>query len=161
MKRNALQIGCLAAASAAAVLSEQPANQLATFRKEWVINVNTRQLDRVMTLYAEDSVLVAGSGERIVGRSNISTYFKKMFERTTADTLGVEYPKGEISGDFGYDSGAIVHRLAVPAGSENPSWVMLSGNECRGNYLSVLRRQAGKWVIIQQAFNDTCNMPRR
>jgi ketosteroid isomerase-like protein len=133
-------------------------------RMQWVNNWNAKQLDGVMALYTENTVLVPPNGDRIVGKDKIRAYFKQILDSATTMTIKVSSEKTDSSGDLGYDGGSYEQTIVRGGGAVISGKAVVSGNavigggggqtKTTGNYLVVLRRETGKWLIVQQAITE-------
>ena len=111
----------------------------ASVREQWVSAWNAKQLDKVMSLYDANSVLLAASGDVITGRDNIRSNFKQRMDSGDTGTATVNSQHSDSSGDLAYESGEFDEAIAA------------GGRHNRGSYLVVLKRESGNWLIVQQA----------
>lgn len=142
--------------------SSDPTEQV---RNKWEKSWNAKQLDALMTLYANDSALLPPSGEHIVGKENIRTYFKNTFDSVSTLTVTLASQTSDSSGQLVYDSGSYDETI-VPSGTTISGKTSISGSvsisggggipqKTHGSYLVVLRREANKLLIVQQAVTQT------
>ena len=120
--------------------SAQCSSEITALRDLWVTNWNAKQLDKVMDLYALDATYLSTDGQRVTGRDNIKAYFKKLMD--AGNTEKVNSVKSGCSGDIGYDSGSYTAAPIDKGGTMK---------ESRGEYLVVLRKISGKWLLVQHA----------
>ncbi len=121
-------------------------------RDSWLTHWKAKQLDEVMTMYAEDATLLSDDGHLHVGRSQIRTYFKTLMESGTA--VSVKSAGVVCSSDTGYDAGT--YERSAPGAMQITGRAQMSGSLSTayvigGNYVVVLRQESGKWLIVQQA----------
>ena len=139
-------------------------------RAEWIRDFNAKNLSSLMALYSHDAALLPPSGERIAGQDKIAVYFNQLFGAASRVFIKPESDNTDISGDLGFDSGHYEETVKRPGGGSamtNSSMANSSigggGGQTQqtGSYLVVLRRQTGKWLIVQQAFTETAKVPQR
>jgi ketosteroid isomerase-like protein len=131
-------------------------------RREWIEAFNHKDLTALMALYAGDAVLLPPSGERVIGKDNISAYFKRLFDSATTLTIKLDSDQSDTAGQLGYDSGryegTVGHGGAIIFGGAVISGGVISGGgglrKHLGNYLVILKGQAAAWLIVQQAIAE-------
>jgi ketosteroid isomerase-like protein len=141
--------------------SSDPTEQV---RNEWEKSWNAKQLDTLMSLYANDSALLPPSGARIVGKENIRAHFKNIFDSASTLTITLTSQTSGSSGQLAYDSGSYdetirPHGTTISGKTSISGSVSISGGggvpqKARGSYLIVLRREANKLLIVQQAVTE-------
>ncbi len=123
-------------------------------RDSWITHWKAKQLDEVMELYVEDATLLSEDGHLHVGRTQIRAYFKTLMDSGTASSA---QSAGVVcSGDAGYDTGTYIN---TGGGTMMKGNMTMKGNAAmkgggaasHGNYAVALRREAGKWKIVQHA----------
>src|ERR1700683_1725498 len=111
---------------------------LPELRDSWVKNWNDRNLDGVIKLYAPDATMLPSDGQRIIGRDNIRAFLK-----AAMDSGMIEGPVQSVaaacSQHIGYESGTFEETIGA------------EGKKRQGNYLVVVRKISGKWLIVQHA----------
>lgn len=139
----------IALAAACTVAVEKPEDfareirRVGMVRETWETDWNAKRLDHVMTLYADDAVFLRPTSERTTGWSAIRSLFSKVLERNTPHIV-LHSITIERSGNLAYDSGTYEETI-ISGGVTRAT---------RGDYLLVLKRQAGRWLIVQQAWTD-------
>lgn len=120
------------------------ASGVAPISQKWAKEWSAKNLDALMTLYAEDAVFLPANGSRVAGRAAIRDLFEKALA-ANASNLRVNSKVTEQSGDLAYDSGE--YEETTTSGG-----VTRSG---RGNYLVVFRRSGkDQWRIIEHMWTD-------
>ena len=122
----------------------QSASEVAKISEQWAKEWKAKNLDALMTLYAEDAVFMPASGNRVTGRSAIRELFQKALAVYTSD-VRVHSKVTEQSGQLAYDSGEYDE-------TSTSGGVQRSG---KGNYLVILRRDnKNQWRIVEHMWTD-------
>jgi uncharacterized protein (TIGR02246 family) len=120
------------------------APEVARISEQWAKEWSAKNLDVVISLYAEDAVFLTATGIRIAGRPAIRDVFEKALAANTSQ-LRVQSKVTEQSGSLAYDSGEYEETM-TSAG------VKRSG---RGHYLVVFRRSGkNQWLIVEHMWTD-------
>ena len=145
-------------------LAQNPADSIISqVRAQWVTSYQTKDLAAMTALYADDAVSLTSSGE-IVGKDRIAANFKGQFDSPSTLTVRLDSKRAEVSGDLVYDIGSYEVTISHPEGAVRSGSATLSGSavieggsgqsKFRGVYLTVLRRQEGKWLIVASASSE-------
>jgi uncharacterized protein (TIGR02246 family) len=141
MKLGLFAVFCVVAFSSATPASAKctasEAKQITDLRNSWVTNWNAKRLDDVMKLYTNDANYLAPDGSRISG-DEIKAYFQKLIGSKVSATSGTL----DCSGDLAFDSGTYKQDFGGDGGEVK---------HVEGNYLAVLARANGKWLLVQHA----------
>lgn len=125
--------------------------QIIEVKNTWVRDWNAKNLDGVVNLYAPDATLLPADGSRISGQQQIRAYFEKQIGPKVAVqsvSLGCTDQLAYDSGTYASDSGGVALGPGVAVG---PGVAIGGGKHTEGNYLVVLKHEAGKWLIVQHA----------
>jgi ketosteroid isomerase-like protein len=143
---------CSCMASAECTAAEE--KEIAAVRDAWMNSWNAKQLDNVMKLYASEATYLSPDGQRFSGREKIRAFFETILNSKAAAS-GVSL---DCSGDFAYESGTYTQDFPGGSGMMGNSKVLGTatvteggGKHSEGNYLVVLKRQDGKWLLVQHA----------
>jgi uncharacterized protein (TIGR02246 family) len=117
-------------------------------RDQWAKDWNGKQLDHIATLYAPNADFLSSNGARYSGVPAIRDYFKSVLAKNTP-SITMRSATLEVSGDLAFDSGT--YDETVVTGTKSRA--------LHGNYLMVLRRQNGKWLIAEQMWSEAAPMP--
>jgi uncharacterized protein (TIGR02246 family) len=117
-----------------AACSSAEEKQIADIRSAWLSNWNTKQLDNVINLYATNATYLPADGTRVSGQNDIRAYMQKLIGSKDS----VQSVTLDCSGDIVYDSGTY-----TAVGDD--------GKHVEGSYLVVLKRENGKWLVVQHA----------
>jgi ketosteroid isomerase-like protein len=159
IQRCAILVGLLISAGSTVAPAQKTEDGIEKIRAEWVNSFKSKNLEKLMSLYADDAAVMPPTGERIVGKEKVTAYFKNLFDSaTTLDVkVGSEITKSD--GELGYDSGSY-EQVVMRGGTKISGGVVISGNVTiqgggsrevsNGSYLVVLRHESNNWVIIQQ-----------
>ena len=115
--------------------TENFAAQMEKLRNTWVQEFNAKHADKVAALYAPEAVLMRWDGT-VHGYDSILADLEKSINGGAHDYT-VHSLHVESSGDLGYDTGAYN--------------VGLTDRTIEGNYLFVVKRIGGKWLIVAHA----------
>ena len=113
-------------------------------REQWVQELRSKQLDKILMRYAPDAVFLP-PGTRITGQPAIRDHFKMIISTFNSD-LSLHSINTLQSGDIAYDSGDYQETMVqISDGSKH---------EYKGNYMVIYQRQKdGKWLIVQHMWN--------
>ena len=119
----------------------------AKLREAWVQDLRTKQLERILKLYAPDAAFLQPNGERITGPAALRTLFQTIMSTFNSD-LALHSQNLEASGDLAYDSGDFQENLtSIATGAKITS---------KGSYVTIFKRQpGGSWQIVQQVWTGT------
>jgi ketosteroid isomerase-like protein len=120
------------------------ANDFSELRGQWVQELRSKQLDKILMRYAPNAVFLPPS-TRIVGQGAIREHFKMIMAAFNSD-LSLHSIDTLQSGDLAYDSGDYEETMEqISDGTKH---------EYRGNYLVIYQRQKdGKWLIVEHMWN--------
>ncbi|MGZ4788029.1 MAG: nuclear transport factor 2 family protein [Terriglobales bacterium] len=129
------------AATAAKSTHAKTSGGVSAVRDAYIAAYNAKETDKVAALYAADAILQTPDGT-FNGRDAIRAYIQTGFDRGGGD-LQVVSTRTTGDADMQYDTGDYSQKL--------------NGKELKGRYLVVLRKAAGKWLIVAHA--DVVAMP--
>ena len=118
----------------------------------WVKAFNTRDPDTMAAQYDEHAVLLPPGAPAVQGRAAIRAFFASMMPGATKD--GLEFtlaakPAGGVRGDIGWASGSYVLK-------DKTGHVLETGK-----YLSVSKKQEGKWLYLRDTWNSDGSPPSK
>jgi ketosteroid isomerase-like protein len=120
-------------------------------RQDWQAAWNSRRLDDLMGLYADDAVLLS-EGQRIMGKQAIRDYFQQELMRgknhIVLNSIST-YPAENLA----YDDGTFSGTVEASNPSEGQSGAETAVRQVRGNYLTVVSKGGSGWVIREQAIS--------
>lgn len=120
---------------------EAEAARVMALESEWSRIYGEKNVDAIMDLFVEDSVLIAPGGQPVVGKPAIR---RSTAEMLAAEDLSVEWTPLDArvapSGDMAFDYGTSTTRL--PDGTTVP-----------GAYLVVWVKVDGEWKVAAEIFN--------
>jgi len=138
--------------------SAQCEPDLKVLRESWATFFNNKQPDKLVDLYASDATLLSPDGQRLVGNLNIRAYLKNIMDSGTV-TVSLESVTIDCSTEMGYETGTYTETIAR-AGAATGGKAGVGGNagmggggnkKLEGNYLVVIRKVSGKWLIVAHA----------
>jgi len=114
----------------------------------WEAALNSKDIDALVNLYAEDARLLPPGGEMTVGQDGARAAFSAMIDAGQSGVTTIV--EATVSGDVGY----IVGTFTVQAGGEQVG---------TGKYIETWRRgNDGEWRIANDIFNnDSMPKPKR
>lgn len=126
--------------------SNHAADAFADLRAEWTRALQTKQIDAIMALYADDAGFMSADGSRMAGKQAIRDFLQLVFQESSAN-LVLESRRTDTSGSMASDSGVYWETItSVKSGAKA---------QVAGSYVMVLRRQSdGKWKIAEQMFTQ-------
>jgi uncharacterized protein (TIGR02246 family) len=136
--------GC-AKPAAPAVDAAADAEAVRAVNHAWFAAYKAADADALAALYAEDAVLLAPGAAAVSGRAAIREFYAK--DTAASASAGLSNVEGAtsdvgISGDGAFQSGAFT--VADASGATVDT----------GKYLTVFKRQDGKWMIIRDTWNS-------
>jgi ketosteroid isomerase-like protein len=149
--------------AAAQSMAAQSGPDISSVREEWEKAWNEKNLTEVLGLYADDAVLLV-NGKPITGRDNIENHFKEIIKDSS--DLKLTTNKTNDSGKGTHDSGSVQYTLTRMASVKMGSGTTLKigagtafkigtvSRQVEGDYLMILKREKGKWLIVEHAWNE-------
>jgi uncharacterized protein (TIGR02246 family) len=140
-------MSALAVYGVVAVAADPPAEVAAIHAVDqaWVKAYNSGDVDTVVSLYAEDAVLLPPGAPQANGRAAIRTYFEQDIAAAAKGGIKVSLgakADGGASGHMGWSSGTYVAK-------DKSGHVVESGK-----YLSVSKKIDGKWLYVRDTWNS-------
>ena len=108
---------------------------VSALRDAYIAAFNAKETDKVAGLYAADAILNTPDGS-FSGRDAIRAYIQKLFDQGVSD-LQVVSTKTSGDATMQYDAGDFSEKL--------------NGQDLKGRYVVVIRKTAGKWLIVAHA----------
>ncbi len=114
--------------------------------EEWEVAYNANDIDKLLSLYADNSLRIPANQPPVIGKEAIRGSFKQEFDEFTYEEEDV-LEDVEVSGDLAFARGAWKSILAPRAGGESRT--------LNGNWLEILKKQPdGSWKIIIEIWSD-------
>lgn len=136
--------------AAGGTASANNSSEISAIATLWAREWTARHPDAVLSLYADDAVFHAPDQGTISGRAAINDLFQKM-QSAVIPSLTMHSTRSQIAGNLAYDSGIFQETVTMKADN--------STQQHHGTYLMVLRREAGKWLIIEHMWSDLTALP--
>jgi uncharacterized protein (TIGR02246 family) len=144
-------LACSTAVRTAAQCKPAVEGQIAEVRNSWEKNWNAKLLDNVVKLYAADAAFLPADGSRASGQNKIRASLQKQI----GSKVSVTSVTVDCSDDVAYDGGTYKQDWTggISGGVTISGGVSMTGmgKHIEGNYLVVLKRASGKWLIVQHA----------
>jgi len=123
-------------------LPERPWEVGPAWAKAW----NAKQLDQAALLYAQDSIFIHPTGERVVGSAAIAALLRDALAINNPHIVFKSQQRGEAN-DTAWDSGSFRETITPVQGGPT--------QHLHGNYLLILRRASeGGWQIERMVWQD-------
>ncbi len=113
--------------------------------KEWEQLYNARNIDKLVTLYIADGLIMAPFYPVSKGATAMRQYFVDVFQQNDPRNLTVETTHVEITGDTGFGIGTYTNNVKLPNGKRM---------DVPGKWVSVLRRVGSSWKIFAHCWNE-------
>jgi ketosteroid isomerase-like protein len=126
-------------------------NSLAQVSADWSRDWQAKNLEAVLSLYAEDAVFMDADGSRVAGKPALRKFFESVLKQYSAQP-SLHSVDNSSSGDLGYDWGdysEVVTPVATPDRAIRTS----------GTYLVILKKVAGHWLIAEQMWTGNVPVP--
>lgn len=123
------------------ILDEELIRALA---KEWAHHYNTRNTDRLLTLYTADGSIMAPFYPMTKGATAVRQYFVEVFQQNDPRNLTVETIHVDVTGDTAFSIGTGTDNEMMPNGKRMDvplKWTV------------ALRRVGGNWKIMAHCWN--------
>ncbi len=116
------------------------------FTEEWEVAYNADDIDKLMSLYADNSLRIPANQPPVIGKEAIRGSFQQEFDEFTHEEEDV-LEDVEVSCDLAFARGAWKNILTPRAGGESRT--------VNGNWLEILKKQPdGSWKIIIEMWSD-------
>ena len=125
--------------------------ELAEVSQSWARHWEAKNLDAVLSLYADDAVFMDATGSRVSGKAQLRTFFASVLKQYSAHPT-LRSVRSSSSGALGYDWGDY-REIVVPVG--HPDRAIKTS----GTYLVILRNIAGRWLIADQMWTGNEPVP--
>lgn len=112
----------------------------------WASHWSRHQLGQTMALYTADAIFFT-LDDRFSGTAALRTLFRETLDRYKP-TIQIHRTFSEQSGNLAHESGDYEETLFSSGQPKN----------VHGHYLIVLRRETGRWLIVEQMWTGT-NVP--
>lgn len=142
-----LQVGCKSQDHERLDRQESAADLITVLRQQLYDGVSEEDLEKTMSMWAEDAIRFAPNAAPSVGVSSIQHQFQQLFAACDVVRFEGETKEIQVSGDLAYSLGEWNLDLTCGGGSE-----MI---QSRGNVILLWRREAiGGWKITRDIFNE-------
>lgn len=116
------------------------AEEIVELESQWSEMFGAKDLDGIMELLAQDSVLIMPGSAPVIGTDNIRRVVQSMLESDVAVSWRSDHAVVAPSGDMAYDFGTATTTLA-------------DGSVVEGHYLVVWVKEDGRWKVAADMFN--------
>lgn len=150
-------LACAVPMLAAFAQSPRPATsdastEVAKVKDKLVDAVRSKHLDDISSAFSTDGTFLTRTTGRITGRAAIRGLFEKVLGSYTSN-ITMTSVRIEQSGDLAYDSGDFEETVTSTSDATRKYTV-------NGNYLLVLKREHGNWLILEQVMTDRTSVNR-
>jgi uncharacterized protein (TIGR02246 family) len=135
------------------VIRGSVADPITEMRSAWAKAFEDRDLNAMLSLYADNAAVLPPGGDFVNGQEKITTFFEQIFGTAVGLTIRLDSQRSGTSGDLGYDAGVYEETIRRSDGG------LLAAGGTRetlrhGSYVIVIRRAGGNWRIVQQALTE-------
>lgn len=116
--------------------------------QDWAFACNTKHLDDMVSLYANDAMVVRSNVAPVRGTAAIRELFFGALDAGLGE-LEFEPLRVELFGDVGYEMGRC--KMLVPGSSGKR-------REERGKYLMISHKQEGEWKVIADSWSSDLSL---
>lgn len=131
---------CDTSSDSATVDVAAEAERIQSLESEWSAMYGANDLEGIMRLIAQDSLLLMPGSEPVVGVENIRRATERMLESGDKVSWKSNFASVAQSGDMAYDYGTAKTTLA-------------DGSVVEGFYLVVWVKEDGRWKVAADMFN--------
>ena len=114
--------------------------EIVDLESEWSKMFGANDLEGIMKMLAQDSVLIMPGAEPVIGAEDIRRVTQEMLASDDEVSWKSTFASVAPSGDMAYDYGTATTRLA-------------DGSEIQGHYLVVWVKEDGQWKVAADMFN--------
>jgi uncharacterized protein (TIGR02246 family) len=139
--------GCQLCSTRSAAAREADVKALRAADAAWCQAYTTRDLDKALSFYADDAVMLAPNAPAVTGRESFRAGIRK-FLADPNFAIHWEATRVEVaqSGDLGYTQGTLTYTMTDPGTSKPFS--------DKAKYLAVWKKQAdGNWRAVEDTYN--------
>ena len=111
---------------------------------EWVTAYNAGQLDRLVALYTDDTLVMLSGRDPLRGREAVRSFYAEDIKSTSSHSISVKSFRVEQSRDLLIDSGEWTYSGMASDGT---------AMRMSGNYITVMKRVAGTWKTAIEVSN--------
>ncbi len=112
--------------------------------QEYVKFANTRDIDKLVSLFTKDGVTMAPYRPAVYGPSQLHQHFQQEFSEQDPHDLRVETTHVEVAGNIGFSYGTFTLDVRMPSGKRIDN---------HGKWIATARRENGTWLIVGHCFN--------
>ena len=144
-------LACSVTSVVAFAHSQRPASsdasmEVAKVKDRLAEAVRSKRLDDISQAFSTDGSFLTRTTGRVTGRAAIRGLFEKVLGSFTSN-ITMRSVRIEQSGDLAFDSGDFEETVTSTSDATKKYTV-------NGNYLLVLKREHGSWLILEQVMTD-------
>lgn len=127
-------------------------NAIREVSRHWLDLERSKDYNAIADLFAEDGIIYRPNHDPVKGPDDIRKYFNEQGQKNMKEVVDWSTDHVDIA-----NSG----ELAVEYGNYTSKNGGESGNESdKGNYVTVYRKDNGKWKVIADVVNSTSSSPK-
>jgi ketosteroid isomerase-like protein len=112
---------------------------------DFVKAFNAKDLDKILTMYSDNSVFMPPNAPSLKGREPLKSFYKEMFARGAVD---LRMDPADVGGHG-------------PIGFQNGTYSLTAGDtRDRGKFLFVMRKMAGNWKFEHTIWSSDFPAPK-
>jgi len=112
--------------------------------KEWEQHQNARNIDKLLTFYTADGMVMAPFYPVSKGATAMRQYFVEEFKQNDPRNLTIETTHVEVTGNTAFGIGTFTDNMRMPNGKRM---------DVPGKWTCVLRRVGSNWKIFAHCWN--------
>jgi uncharacterized protein (TIGR02246 family) len=112
--------------------------------KEWEQHQNARNIDKLLSFYTTDGMIMAPFYPVSKGATAMRQYFVEEFKQNDPRNLTIETTHVEITGDTAFGIGTFRNDMKMPNGKRM---------DVPGKWIAVLHRVGSTWKIFAHCWN--------
>lgn len=118
---------------------------MSALTKQWEQYYNARNIDKLLTYYTADALMMPSFYSMSKGATAMRQYFVDVFQQYDPRNLTIETTHLEIIGDTAFHIGTFTNNVKMPNGKRM---------DAPGKWISVLRRVGSTWKVFAHCWNE-------
>lgn len=123
-------------------LAQSSAPDFAALRSLWIADLEGKRLEPALACYAPGAVFTNADGTHVSGEG-LRELYKSVFRNFDA-SIEMTPRTTTASGELAYEAGSYAEEIVDRATH--------AGQHLSGDYLTVYRRESGRWLIVEQVW---------
>ncbi len=129
-----------------------PEQAIRALAKEFEINYNARDIEKLLALFTDDGQLLVPHREVAQGHAALRATIQDAFEQYDPRDTVIDPTHIEYGGDKAFSIGHHTNNVRLPDGTRI---------EDRSKWMTALRRERGQWKLVALIYNTDLPVPVR